>query len=117
MDGIGVGEIAGVNEVNEKPCALDVTQKANAEARAFVRALNQARQIGYNEGASDVVAFFSGAAAGGLRNAIGADDTKIWLKRSERIVGNFRARSGNHRNQRGLAGGGIPDKTHIRKQF
>ena len=42
-DRIGVGEIAGVDQVNEDASALDVAQKADAETSTFVRAFNQAR--------------------------------------------------------------------------
>src|SRR6266404_9362281 len=88
VDGIGVGEIAGIDQVNEEPRALDVPQEANTKTGAFVRTFDQAGQIGHNEGPADVVAFFSGSAAGGLRNAVGADATEIGLKSSEWIVGN-----------------------------
>src|SRR5207302_732145 len=102
-------------QVNEEPRALHVAQKANAESSTFVRALDQAGQIGYNESATDVVAFFSGTAAGGLRHAVGADDAEIWLERSERIICDFWARSGNDGDQRGLSSIRVADQTHIGK--
>ena len=46
----------------------------------------------YNEGAAYVVALFSSAAAGGLRNAVGADYAEVWLERGERVVGDLRPR-------------------------
>src|SRR5262245_66624930 len=44
VEGIGVSEIAGVNQVNEQARAFHMAQKANAETRPFVRAFDQARQ-------------------------------------------------------------------------
>jgi len=117
VHGVGVGEIAGVDQVNEKPRAFDMTQETDAEAGAFVRAFDQAGQVGNDEGAADIVAFFAGAAAGRLRHAIGADNTEIRLERGERIICNFWTRRGNDGNQRGLAGIWKTDQANISEQF
>ena len=42
VHGIGVGEIAGVNEVHEDASAFNVAEKTDAETGAFVRAFDQA---------------------------------------------------------------------------
>ncbi len=94
-----------------------MAQKANAEASTLVRAFDQAGQICHYERAADVVAFFSSAAAGGLRNAVGADYAEVWLQRGERIICDFRARGGNDRDQRGLSSVWIADQAHVSEKF
>ena len=77
---------------------------------ALVRAFDQARQIGDDEGAAELSAFASGA-------AVGVHHAEIWLQRGKRIVGDFRPRRGDHRNQRGLSRIGEAHQAHVSQQF
>ena len=94
-----------------------MAQKTDAEASAFVSAFDQTRQIGDHESAADVVAFFACAAARRLRHTVCTNHAEIRFERGERIIRNFGPRSGNYRNQCGLARVGIANKADIGKQF
>src|SRR4029077_18928377 len=89
----------------------------DAEAGAFVCALDQAGQVGNDECAANIVAFFASATAGRLRHAVGADHAEIRLERGEGIICNFWTRRGNDGNQRGFAGIWKTDQADISKQF
>src|SRR5579872_7303267 len=82
--------------MDEQPRAFHVAQKPDAEARALVRAFDQSWQIRHDEGAAQFASFLS-------RSAVCIHHAKIRFERGERIVGDFRARRGNHRDERGLA--------------
>ena len=86
MDRVIVIRIAGINQMNKEPRALDMTEEANAEAGAFVRAFDEAGEISDDKGAAKLGAVPAGA-------AVRIDDAEIRLERGERIVGDFRARS------------------------
>ncbi len=45
VHGIAVGSVAGVDQMRDQPRALDVLQKSDAQARAGVRAFDQAGQV------------------------------------------------------------------------
>ncbi len=72
-----------------------------AEAVALVRAFDQARHIGDH------------------KTAIAAqrDDAEVRRERGEGIIRNLRFRRRYHRDERGLAGVGKTDETHIREQL
>src|SRR6202022_4963573 len=82
MNGIVDGHIAGVDEMNEQAGAFDVFEETNAEAGAFVRAFDQAREIGYNKGAAEFGAVAAGA-------AVGVDDPGFGFGGGGGIVGIF----------------------------
>ena len=63
-------------------------------------------QVGDDEGAAEFAAFATGA-------AVGVDHAEIGFERGERIIRDFRARGGNHRNQRGFAGVGETDQADV----
>src|SRR5438552_5846925 len=109
-DGIvGVG-IARVYEMNEEPRALDVPEETDAEARAQVRAFDQAGKISNDKSASELRAVPTGA-------AVGIDDAEVGFERGERIVRNLGARGGNHGNQRRLADVGKTNQANIGEKF
>jgi hypothetical protein len=115
-DGIGVDEIAGIDQMNKDARAFHMAQKPDAEAGAFMRAFNQAGKIGDDEGAADIGGAFVGASAG-LRNAVGADDSEIRFEGGEWVIGNFGARGGDYGNQRGFASVGKTDEADVGEQF
>jgi len=49
---------------NKSRVRLDVTEEADAEAGAFVRAFNEAGKIGHDKGAAEFGAMPAGAAVG-----------------------------------------------------
>ena len=110
MNWIGVGGVARVDEVNEEARALDMLQKANAEASALVRSFDEARKIGDDEGAAEFGAVAAGA-------AVGVDDAEIWFERGERIVGDFGACGGDDGDERGFSCVGKTDEADIGEKF
>ena len=101
LDGIAARRAGHVNEMHEHLRPLDVPKKLVPEAVAFVRALDQPGDVCDDEAA--IVAQ--------------RDDAQVWHERGERIVGDLRARGGDPRDQRGLAGVGESNQTHIRDQL
>jgi hypothetical protein len=79
--------------------ALDVPQKLCAQSGAFVRALDQAGDVGDDE--ADLI--------------LVADDnhSQIWLQRGEGVVGDFRACRRDARDQRGFANIRKPNEANI----
>ncbi len=110
MDRVIVVRIARINQMNKEPRALDVAEEANAQASAFVRAFDEAGEIGDDKGATKLGAVPAGA-------AVGVDDAEIRLKRGERIVGDLRARGRDHGDQRGFSGVGKTDEADVREKF
>ena len=102
--------IARVDQMNEEARAFDVAEEANAEAGAFVRAFDEAGQIGDDESAAELRAMSAGA-------AVSVDNAKVGLERSEWIVGNFRARGRDYRDQGGFAHVGEAHKANIREEL
>ncbi len=82
-------------------------QETCAEPGAFVRAFDQSRHIGHDEGSS----------LSRHRARIGGNYAKIRLERRKRVRGDLWTRGGNARNQSGLAGIWKTDQTHVREQF
>ena len=72
----------------EEAAALDVLQESDAEAGAPVRALDQAGDVGHDEG---------------LGRIVSRDDAQVRNERRERVVGDLRLRRGDHGDQGGLA--------------
>ena len=69
---------SSVDEVEDKPCALDVAEEVEAEARALVRAFDQARDVRHHE-------------------PLPADvhDAQVGLQRREGVGADLRAGSGD----------------------
>jgi len=97
VHGIAIGSVARVNQVRDDPGALDVFQKSDAQARAGMRAFDQAGQVCHHERAS--AALFRRLS----RSAVRGNDAEAGLERRERIIRNFRMRCGNSRNERGFS--------------
>src|SRR6185369_16780472 len=81
--------------------ALDVSQKAIAQTRARVRAFNQSRYIGNDEGVK----------------VSQVHDAEMRFQSRERIISNLWARCRNGRDKRRLAGIWKTHQAHIRKQL
>src|SRR5579864_1440298 len=105
-DRIAVGRVAGIDEVGDQARALDVPEEANAQAGAFVRAFNQAGQIRDDES----------AARAGRRVWIGGDDSEMRFQSGERIIGDFRFRRGNTRDECRFPRVGKSDKAYVGEQ-
>ena len=85
------------NQEREHAGALDVLQKPKAETLAGVRALDDAGNVGDDEGAM-----------------IGqSDDAEVGLERGERIVGDLGAGRRHDREERALAGVGLAHEPHV----
>src|SRR5207253_3876716 len=72
--------------MNKHGAALDVAEEFVSEAVAFMSAFDEAGNVGNNECL-----------------IINADDAEVWNERGERIVGDFRFRGADHRDQRRFA--------------
>ncbi len=110
MHWIGVARVAGVDEMNEQPRALDVTKESNSEAGSQVRAFDQTWKIGDDKGAAELHTVRTGA-------AVGVDDAEIGLEGGERIIGNLRARGGNDRDKCGFSGVGKTNEADVGKEL
>jgi hypothetical protein len=86
-----------IDEVNQHRAALDVAKELIAQAMAFVRSLDQARNVGYDKGLI----------------VVGADDTEIGNERRERVVGDLWPRRADHGDECRLAGVRESDETHV----
>ena len=100
---VGGGDIAvgSVDEMQQRRAAFNVTEKAVADAGAFMGALDQAGNVCENEALP-------------LANAHHA---KVGMKRRERIIGDLRFRRRHRRQKRRLAGVRQADKADIGDQF
>src|SRR6266849_4970136 len=81
--------------------ALEMAQKTITQSVAFVRAFDQSRDVGNHKGAK----------------VTHVDDTQIWLKRRERIIGDLWTRRGNSGDQRRFTRVGKTDQANVREQF
>ena len=86
--------------MHEQACAFDVAEELEAEAGAFVRALDEAGDIGHHVG---VEAHF--------------DHAEVGLERGEGIVCDLRRRAGDGAQQRRLAGVRQADEPDVGQQF
>ena len=86
-------------QVDEHAAALDVSEELVAEPGAVGGALDQPRDVGEDQLALVVV-----------------DRAEDRLERRERVVGDLGRRSGQAREQRGLAGVGQPDEPGVGQQ-
>src|SRR5882762_2365563 len=75
-----------------------------------MRAFDEAGKIGDDKSAAELGAVPTGA-------AVGVDYPEIGLQRGKGVVGDFRARSRDDGNQRGLAGIGVAHETDIGEKF
>lgn len=101
--GDGVGAAAGVgdvDEVDEEVGALDVAEEAVAESGALVRALDEAGNVGDDEG------FLIGSFADG-------NDAEVGLECGEGVVGDFGFGRRDARDEGGLADVGVADDADI----
>jgi len=83
-----------------------MAEKAHAQSSAFMRALDQSRQIGHDECAAQFAAFFTGA-------AVSVHHTQIWFQRRKWIVRDLGPCRGNHRNQCRFSGVGESHQTDV----
>ena len=81
--------------------ALDMAEEAVAEAGAFMRALDQAGDVGEHE----------------FLRVGQADDAELRMQRGERVVGDLRARGGDDGQEGGFAGVRQPDQSGIGDQL
>ena len=86
-------------------------QKSDAQAHAGVRAFDQAGQI--RDHKRTPAALFRRLS----RRAIGGDDAEAGFERRKRIVGDFRMRRGNARDERGFARVRKTDQANVREQL
>src|SRR5260370_12206894 len=78
-----------------------MAQKTITQSVAFVRAFDQSGDVGNHKGAK----------------VTHVDDTQIWLKRRERIIGDFWTRRGNPGDERRFTRVGKTNQTNVREQF
>ena len=107
-DRIAVARLACVDQMDEQAGALDVTQKTDAEARAFVRAFDEAGEIRHDERAAELSARVPGT-------SVGVDDAEVRFERREGIIGDLGARCGNDGDERGFSGVGETHEPGVRK--
>ena len=86
--------------MQQHAAALGVAEEAVAEADAFMRAFDQAGQVGQHEFA-----------------LVDAHDAELRMQRGERIVGDLRLGRGDRREERGFAGIGQADQAGIGDQL
>src|SRR5262247_3800699 len=89
-----------VDEMQEHAAALDVAEKTVAESRAFMRALDQARNISEYELA-----------------AVDLDHAELGMQCRERVVGDLRLGRAHRREEGRLARVGQPDNAGVRNQL
>ena len=108
---IAVGSIARIDQMRDQPRAFNVLQKSNAQAHPGMRAFDQAGQVRNNERApAALFRWFS-------RSAVRGNNSEAGLQRRERIIGNFRMRRGNSRNERGFSDVRKSHEANVRKQL
>ena len=89
-----------VDQMQQHAAAFDMAQKSVAEAGAFMRALDQARNVRQHEFA-----------------AVGIHHAKLRMQRGERVIGDLRLGGADLRKQGRLAGIGQADQAGIRDQL
>ena len=89
------------DEKGEHPRALDVAQELEAESLPRMRSLDDAGNVGHDEGP----------------RVAHLHDAKIRCERRERIIGDLRARGRDHREERGLAGVRLADESDVGDQL
>ncbi len=89
-----------VDQVEQRPAALDMAEEARTEARAFVRALDQAGNVGHHELA-----------------LADPHHAQPGMQRRERIIGDLGPRIAVRRQERRLAGVGQPDQPDVGDQL
>src|SRR5262249_34664877 len=89
-----------VDEMQEHAAALDVTEETVAEPRAFMRTLDQARNIGEDEFA-----------------AVDLDHAELGMQRRERVVGDLRLGRAHRCEEGRLARVGQPDNAGVCNQL
>src|SRR5262245_36418933 len=89
-----------VDEMQEHAAALDVAEETVAESRAFMRALDQARNIREYELA-----------------AVDLDHAELGMQRRERVVGDLRLGRAHRREEGRLARVGQPNNAGVRNQL
>ena len=89
-----------IDEVQQHAAAFGVAEEAVAQSRPFVRAFDQAGQIGHHEFAP-----------------VHFDDTELRMQRRERIVGDLRLRRADGCKEGRLAGIGKTDQAGIGDQL
>src|SRR5581483_7779417 len=101
VDGIASARAGHVDEVDEHFGAFEMSQELMAEPEAAVRAFDQSRHVGDHK--APVVAE--------------TYDAEVRRQRGERIIGDFRTRRGDARDERRLAGVRESDQPDVREQF
>ncbi len=91
---------AGVDEMQKHAAALDMAEEMIAEAEAFMRALDQPRNIGEHEFA-----------------AVAGDDAELRMQRREGIIGDLRLGGGDRGEEGRFAGIGQTDEAGVGDQF
>ena len=79
VDRIAFAEVAYIDEMGEQPRTFDVAQELQPEPMTFVRAFDDARDVGDDE-ALEVVR---------------GDDAQVRLEGRKRVIGDLRMRGGN----------------------
>lgn len=97
----GVSGIGGIDEVDQNPRSLHVTEKAQAESRPLMGALDEPRYIGDHKRPS-------------LRQT---HHTQVRDKGGEWVVGDFGAGGGDLRYEGGFAGVGEADEAHLGEEL
>src|SRR3984957_5608543 len=92
--------------MHQQARTLHMLQKSDAKSGAFVRPFDQSRKVRDDKRSAH---FFA-------RSAVGVDHAKIRLQRRERIIRDFRPRSGNHRDQRRFTSVRKTHKSNISEQ-
>ena len=99
--GSAAGGFRKIDQVRQQARALDVAQELDAQARARVRAFDEAGQVGHHE-AAEIVQL---------------DHAQIGFERGEGVIGDLGAGGGNARDQRGFSGVGKADQADISQQL
>src|SRR4029079_15708373 len=89
------------NQERKNAGALDVSQELEAQPLPFVRAFDDSRNVGNDEGPM-------------IRQL---DHSQVRSERRKGIVGDLWARSGNHREQSGFAGIRLAHQAHVCDQL
>jgi len=86
MNWVGIGASLGSIRWTRRRVRSTWLEESDAEAGAFMRAFDEAGEIGDNKSAAEFCTVTAGS-------AVGIHDSKIWFERREGIVRDFGARS------------------------